>query len=180
MKSVTKVSRRFHCIFKIAFFASPVLGAVAWAFGGLDPDGFLTLDAAAEIASAGVAVNLGYGERIAAFAVSMFETACRMYVYWMLAKLFGLYAEKSFFEEANVTCIKNVAKGLIAMQILSLPVQLATSFILTFGNPEGERMIYLGIDDVNVSMIVVAIMIFVIAEIMDEGRKLQEEARLTV
>jgi hypothetical protein len=51
---------------------------------------------------------------------------------------------------------------------------------LTFNNPPGQRMISIGFSSTDFSEIVTALMIIVVAWIMDEGRKLKEEQALVI
>jgi hypothetical protein len=106
--------------------------------------------------------------------------AAIMYVYLVLSRLFNLYAQGVFFEKENVSCYRSIAYGLIFQQFLFIVEEALQTFLLTIRNPEGERLVTIGFDDTNVSLLIVGFMIILISRIMDEGRKIQEEQNLTV
>ena len=51
---------------------------------------------------------------------------------------------------------------------------------LTMHNPPGHHIVRVGLSSDNIIVLLIGIVVVLIAWVMEEGRKLQEEQRLTV
>ncbi len=103
-----------------------------------------------------------------------------MYCMWQLVKLFSLYSQGLIFTAGNSVCYRRAAWALLFGELIYPLTQVAVTFVATMNNAVGERMISVNIDDANVGNIVIACVILAISWVMDEGRKLQDEAELTI
>jgi hypothetical protein len=111
---------------------------------------------------------------------AMLTTGFTMAISLQFIRLFGLYKHHQYFGHRNVLCLKRIGLFLLLREFLA-PLQVALfSLILTFNNPVGYRCVSVSISGMNLLGCVVGLMTLVIAWIMDEGRKLQEEQDLTV
>ena len=181
MDKITKPSKRFAILFRIIFYTYPLISLAFWLyFDPTDTTGWLGFEAMEGLFENGTIPDIDLWQRIACFGVAMLPGAAIMYVYRALSKLFDLYARGVFFGKENVSCYRAVGWGLICQQFLFLPEEALHSFFLTIHNPEGERLISIGFDDTDLSLLIVGFMIILISRIMDEGRKIQEEQNLTV
>lgn len=181
MDTITKPSRRFAILFRVLFYIHPVILFVFWmSFDPTDTTGWLGFKTLSILSENGPVPDIDTWQRIACFGVAMLPGAAIMYVYLALSRLFGLYGRGVFFGKENVSCYRSIAYGLIAQQFLFVVEETVQTLLLTIRNPEGQRMLSVGFDDANVSLIVVGLMIILISRIMDEGRKIQEEQSLTV
>jgi len=181
MNKITKPSKRFSLLFKALFYLYPVTMLLLWLFSKMSITGEFSLD----VNTDGNAITTEmldpeWWQRLAGFALAMLPGAALMYIYHCLAKLFSLYANGAIFEKANVDNFRKVAWGIIAHQLLAIPSGTLITLVLTLTNPQGERLVQVGVDDTNISMVVVGIMILFISRIMDEGRKMNDEQALTV
>jgi hypothetical protein len=181
MNNITKPSRRFALLFRIVFFLYPVATLCLWLWA--DPSGpehWTGFDPIGTVLGGHPVREFGMWQRVACFGASMLTGGAVMYVFSKLSRLFTLYARGEFFGPGNVACYRSIGYGLIVQQILSLPEGGLLALALTWNNPAGERLFTLGVDDANVSLVVVGLMIILVSRIMDEGRQLSEEQQLTI
>jgi hypothetical protein len=125
-------------------------------------------------------LNIATWQRVACFGASMLTGSAVMYIFRSLSRLFNLYGAGKIFGAENVACYRSIGLALIVQQLVSLPEGALLTLILSWTNPEGERFISMGVDDANISLVVVGLMVILISRIMDEGRKMQEEQQFTV
>ncbi|MCI0747953.1 MAG: DUF2975 domain-containing protein [Verrucomicrobia subdivision 3 bacterium] len=90
---------------------------------------------------------------------------------WLLYRLFGLYSRGVMFGEANVRYIKWLGYWMIGAWVISMPIQL----LQYLQNTNAMNFIFT-LDGYFVG----GVLVLLLAWIMDEGRKLQEEQSLTV
>jgi DUF2975 family protein len=84
------------------------------------------------------------------------------------------------FSFEHVRVFKKIAKALVLWVVLSMIYETAKSVIFSMGNPPGSGVLTLGFTSAEMTTLLVAGMTFVIAWVMDEGRILDEENKLTV
>ena len=99
---------------------------------------------------------------------------------WVLKKLFECYEKGIFFQEENVACFKKLSRILIWWVIAGVVVTPVTTIILTMNNPPGEHVVQVSFQSADLTALVVGGILRVIAGVMDDGRRLQEEMELTV
>ena len=97
-----------------------------------------------------------------------------------LQKLFSLYKEGEIFSFKHVKLFKKCATSLLLWVIFSILYESSKSVIFSISNPPGERILTLGISSSEITTILVGVTVFVLAWVMDEGRVLNEEIKLTV
>jgi len=90
---------------------------------------------------------------------------------WLAYRLFGLYKQGVMFGEANVRYIKWLGYWMIGAGIISMPIQL-----LQFLEVTEVRNFKFTLDGYFFG----GVLVLLLAWIMEEGRKLQEEQSLTV
>lgn len=181
MEKIARISRVLKGLFSALVLLMPLLWLLYWGFF----NELLRLNFAGNLY--GVAVDklpirapLSFWVRCLGFAVTLPGLAVELYALLKLRQLFSLYAGGRIFERENVGCIKALGFALLIGQALNPISQGLITVVLTFQNPPGQRMIQIGLSDANLTAIVCGLMIIVVAWIMDEGRKLQEEQALTI
>ena len=105
--------------------------------------------------------------------------------YWKLFRLFNLYEHGLIFSAQTIRCIKILGMLCVvgwvlgaALQVLPHPLPPGASVVR-----HGYRMGFFSFDfgtGMDVGLLFAGIVIVLIAWIMDEGRKIQEEQELTV
>lgn len=118
--------------------------------------------------------------RFSGFMVSLPFTCLQVYWMWQLRQLFKSYSQGRIFTIHNAICIRRTALTFLAMAIGSIFLESALTVILTANNPIGHRMLGVSIGTSQISDLLTGLVLVVIAWIMSEAQRLQEEADLTV
>ncbi len=114
------------------------------------------------------------------FLISMIKGSIIMYGIWVLRNLFDCYERKIFFNSDTVACFKKMSTALIWWVAAGIITDPLLSLTLTMNNPVGQRAVAISFQSADVTALVVGGVLSVIARVMDSGRKLQEEAELTI
>jgi len=97
-----------------------------------------------------------------------------------LRALCALYRDGRIFTLANVVCFRSLSRALLAWAIASIVYTPLHGLAVTAANPPGRHILTLGIGGTEVALLFVAVLAVVIARVMDEARRLDEEQALTV
>ncbi|KHK04565.1 DUF2975 domain-containing protein [Desulfovibrio sp. TomC] len=151
------------------------LTALYWAFFNSLPD-----DMTRQAAALAVQPELPGWVRLLCFVAAMVPGAALLVVLLRLRRLFALYKEGSIFSLANVLAFRSVARALLAWAVCSILFTPLFSLAVTAANPPGRHMISLGVGSTEVVLVFLAILALVIGRVMDEARRLDEDAALTV
>lgn len=172
---ITRASRRLEIAFKIVFVLIPVVSALVWLFANELSD-----EMQKNILPHYARLPLPAQARAMGFFISMLPCGIAMYGTWALVRLFRLYERGQIFREANVRCFRDISRTLIiwsAVRFISSPLM---SIALTLHHPKGQRLLVVGVHSVDITALLVGFVLGVIAWVMEEGRKLQEEQDLTI
>lgn len=118
--------------------------------------------------------------RFLGFTASLFPLCALLFGIYYVRKLFAQYRAGNYFSSEHVILFKKIAKALVFWVIFSICYNAAKSVLFSLGNPPGSRVLQVGLSSSDVTMLVLAGVVFFIAWIMDEGRLLSEENELTV
>ena len=118
--------------------------------------------------------------RILAFCVSMIKGAVVMFGIRVLVDLFRLYENGLFFRAENVACFKKISRILIWWVIAGIIVTPLTTIILTMNNPPGEHALQISFQSADLTALIIGGILSVVAGVMEDGQRLQEELELTV
>lgn len=97
-----------------------------------------------------------------------------------LRELFALYKEGHIFTLANVACFRAVTRAILRWAVASILYTPLSGLAITAGNPPGRHMLVLGVGGTELALFFIAALGVVIARVMDEARRLDEELSLTV
>ncbi|MCW8932341.1 MAG: DUF2975 domain-containing protein [Gammaproteobacteria bacterium] len=114
------------------------------------------------------------------FISSLLPLTVLIYVLINLRKIFLFYKEGVIFSFEHVALFKKVAKLLSIWVLLSIAYESVKSVLFSLNNPVGERVLSVGFGSEELTVIVVAAFVYVIAWVMDEGRVLAEENQMTI
>jgi len=110
----------------------------------------------------------------------MIPTGMIMSILYLLYRLFKKYSQGEIFDGRNVVRIKNIGYFILAYNLSSPLYEGLVTYALTYQNEVGHKMIRMGLSGMNLFSIAIAVMIIIIAWIMDEGRKLKENEAYTI
>jgi hypothetical protein len=118
--------------------------------------------------------------RFMGFLVTMIPTAVAMCGAFYLMRLFHLYEQGNIFRPSNVQCFKKLSRVLIWWFAVGIIHRSLLSVALTLHHPPGHRIITLGIGSPDLTALLLGGILAVIAWVMEEGRKLQEDQDFTI
>ncbi|MCG8641653.1 MAG: DUF2975 domain-containing protein [Desulfobacterales bacterium] len=174
---IKTVSKIFHLIISGLILILPLYYTLYWAFINHLPATLITVNTnATSSATHPLSIQL----QAIGFVVSLFPLSALTYGLLNIRKLFSFYKKGVIFSYEHVNIFKKTSKALLFWVFFSIVYESAKSVLFTLGNPPGQRVFSVGISSPEITILVVAGIVFVIAWVMDEGRILTEESRLTV
>lgn len=172
---IQRASRGLRYLMLTIACLMPVINAFVWLFMNRFPEIIYR-----KILPYFVSVPLPISARLMGFMVVMIPTGVAMFGAYYLMRLFHLYEQGDIFKLANVRCFKNLSRVLICWFIAGIVHRSLLSVALTVHNPPGQRMITLELGSPDLTALLLGGILAVIAWVMEEGRKLQEDQDLTI
>jgi hypothetical protein len=127
-----------------------------------------------------VTVPLPVSAQAMGFVVCMIPTGIAMLGAYHLMRLFGLYEQGLIFRSANVRCFKSLSRVLIWWFAGGMVERTLMGIALTLHNPPGHRILTISLGSPDLTALLLGIILAIIAWVMEEGRKLQEDQDFTV
>ena len=103
-----------------------------------------------------------------------------MVILWTLSRVFNFYSEGKIFVAATIACYTRLGWLFIAAAPAKIIAQAALSVLLTLNNPQGRRSFTIGMGSDEIFSIITGGIILVLAFVMREARRLEEEQQLTI
>lgn len=172
---LARASRRLRLIFTTLLVLLPLADVLAWLYIN-----DLGQDWQHNLLPAYARPPLPASARIMGLGASVLPMAAALYGIVALIRLFRLYEAGVVFREANVRCFRDLSRALLGWFAAGIVYQPFMSLALTLHHPPGQRQITLGLGTADLTALLVGLTLAVVAWVMDEGRKLQEEQDLTV
>jgi hypothetical protein len=172
---IQRASHRLRIFLIAVFWIMPAVNALVWIFMNHFPD-YLTSEMLPYCAK----IPLPASARLMGFAAVMIPTGVAMAGIFHLMRLFKCYEKGEIFKLNNVHCYKKLSRVLIWWFIAGILCRSLLATALTLHHPPGHRMISFGVTSSDLTTLVVGLILMVIAWVMEEGRKLQEDQDLTV
>jgi len=177
LSRIKKISKFFYLLLSSLIAVIPLYYATYWTFINHLPDTLITVNTASvPLIANPISVKL----RITGFLVSLLPLSALLYGLVSIRKLFSFYREGMIFSLEHVGIFYKTSKALFLWVLLSVLYESAKSIIFSIGNPPGQRVVSVGFSSPELTTLIVAGGILVIAWVMEEGRILTEEAELTV
>ncbi|HEX7643906.1 MAG TPA: DUF2975 domain-containing protein [Burkholderiaceae bacterium] len=197
MNDVVKVSRRMRRLFLFLAFAIPLARAIGWMnYEPALPHTWLEFGPGLQVNWNGLFAQLVLGQdpldashpvpglltfwqHVAAAGASALPTALSIFLLIMLARLFGLYEAGEFFSAAVVAAIRRIGWLLMAMALFA-PIYSALCCMILLWHPGPGTRLCFATDAGDAAMAITGAIVLVMAHVMDQARRLQEDADLTV
>ncbi|MFA9394026.1 MAG: DUF2975 domain-containing protein [Halodesulfovibrio sp.] len=174
---IKKLSKKFHLLFSLLLIVIPLFDAAYWALINVLPETLINVN----VSSTHLSPNpLPIKLQLAGFAVSLLPLSALIYGLINIRKLFSFYREGVIFSFEHVCIFKKTSTALVLWVFSSIFYESAKSLIFSFENPPGQRIVSVGLGSPEITTLMVAGIVFVIAWVMDEGRVIAEEQQLTV
>jgi hypothetical protein len=113
--------------------------------------------------------------RLMALACELVAIAFNMWALWSLRTLFLRYAKGEVFSREALGALTNVGKALMGGVIAGVVMQGPISLALSWPLGHGHRAISIGFGSNDIGGLFVAGVVFVIARVMAEARRVAEE-----
>jgi hypothetical protein len=172
---ICRASHRLRCVLLFVACAMPVINALVWVYINYFPEIIHR-----EMLPYFVVLPLPVSARFMGFLVTMMPTAVAMAGAYYLMRLFHLYEQGYIFKPPNVLCFKRLSRVLMWWFAVGIIHRSLLSVALTLHNPPGHRIFTLGIGSPDLTALLLGCILAVIAWVMEEGRKLQEDQDFTV
>jgi hypothetical protein len=101
-------------------------------------------------------------------------------IYLSLFKLFGLYQRGLVFTLENIQCIKSIGTVLLAWIGLKLFYPLIVALVLRFSGASDTLAIYMSLGSDELRYLLIGLVIYVIAWVMNEATSLHQEQELVI
>lgn len=172
---IRRASRRLRYLLLVVFYSMPVINALVWLSMNSFPE-----DIYSNMLPHYVIMPLPVYTRILGFLVVMIPTGVAMAGLHYLMNLFKLYEKGEIFQPANVLCFRNLSWVLIWWFLAGVIHRSLLTLAITLHNPPGQRRISLDLSSADLTALLIGGVLAVIAWVMEEGRKLQEDQDLIV
>jgi hypothetical protein len=174
-----RISKRLGCFFYIGTFVLPVFVIFYW-LGYNSPPIQLINSVFPGSHGGEMPQVLELNSRLIGLVGDLPALAVTLFSLDTLRRLFFLYAKGVFFRAENVAHYQKLSKlafwGILANIFDKTLVNLA----LTINNPPGQRVLTISFTQDHVKLMFVAIILMIIARVMNEGREIYDENQLTV
>lgn len=180
MQKIQKWSHFIRIFFQIIFIAVPIaaliFGFAEWIF----PDAGLpsTNNIAISLSNLNhppVTTSTPYFTRIICFMLSLIPSSITMFGFYHLIRLFKLYELGQIFTIDNIRHIKICAYSVLSWFIADFIIHTLTVLALTINNPVGQITLSINFSFTHFSTLVISIIAIIIAQVMDEARKIKDE-----
>ncbi len=172
---IQRASRRLRGLLLTIVCLLPVINALVWLFINSFPEMMYR-----KMLPYFVSMPLPVSARIMGFVVTMLPTGIAMIGGYYLMRLFRLYEQGLIFRNSNVRCFKTLSRVLIWWFAVGIVHKSLLSIALTLHHPPGQRMITVELGSPDLTALLLGAILAVIAWVMEEGRKLQEDQDFTV
>ena len=182
MNKIRIVSRIFRYLFTFLFVLLPLTSAAFWisAPHAIGRAGHHLFWAVNYIPKEVIITHLNANTKLLAFFVSLIPIIIFMFMVFYLIRLFRNFESADIFSLSSVNAIKKTGIMLLISQIVAPFYDILISLVLTWHNPKGLRYAYFTFTGMNLALILTAVIIILIAWIMAEGHKIDEENKYTV
>lgn len=174
---IKTISKKFHLLLTILLVTIPTYYIIYWAFINELPQTLITVNTHSTPLSPH---HLPIKLQAIGFITSLLPLSALTYGLINIRRLFSFYKEGVIFSYAHVAIFKNTAKALICWVVVSMVYESAKSIIFSAGNPPGKGVVNIGFGSAEITTLLVGGVLFVIAWVMDVGRSINEENKLTV
>ncbi len=182
MCKIQYVSRFFKWVFQLTFILLPILLVIYW------------INAPSPILAKGISISyipelptnielldsFPLHTKLLGFTVSLIPLCVNLFVLFFLIRLFKRFEQLEFFSINSVRNIKYIGYTLFIGQILSPIHQALISMAVTWHNSPGDRVISIAFSQVNLGILLTALLIILVSWIRSEGYTINEGLKHTI
>ena len=177
LSRIIKLSKVFHLLLSFLIIVIPIYYILYWGLINHIPQSLITVNSQPiPLTPNEIPLKL----RAVGFLASLLPLSALIYGLLNVKKLFSFYKEGIVFSIEHTNLFKKIAKALLVWVVLSILYESAKSVIFSAGNPPGGGILEVRLSSPEITMLMVAGIVFVISWVMEEGRKVTEESELTI
>lgn len=178
MNNVQKISHRFRIVFTIGFWIIPIFTAGYWLTAGYPmvptvdvfiPENYLPLIA-----------TMPVWARLVGMLLTFIPAGVVMLILFFLIRLFKLFECNKIFTAENVRNIRRIGYTVLIGEIVSLFYHAAITALVSGTSGVVGTVTEIKFDIGDIATILTSFVVILIAWIMREGQKLQEESEYTI
>lgn len=172
MDRIVKLSITLSRLFSWITFLPLILAVALWICLQRLPA--LGLDGLSNIP---ISIIQHYSISLAALGFSIFMPLFVVQTYWLwqLKILFHHFSQGRIFSPQNSIYIRRTAIAFLSLTLLSIFIDIILAIILSVNNDAFYRLLFITVGILQISNILTGLVMIVIAWIMDEAHRLQEE-----
>lgn len=173
-KRIVIYSRILKYFLMIMMFAGPVYMVGHWIF--INNFSYSMLQDYAGVSN----FTVGTNTQIYGAIATVLPASIMFFLLFYGFKLFRLYEQGKILTTKNVDCFRKIGYLLICKGITAFLMRPVYSIIFTMNNIPGKRSVSLSLSSEYISTIVGGLFIVVVAWVMDEAKKINDEIELTI
>ena len=127
-----------------------------------------------------IATPLSWQSKSIGALIGLLPFSLEFLCFYFLRQLFNRFKQGITFHRDTVSALKNSATCLFLGQLISPFYQALQTANLTWHNPHGQRVIAISFSQYDLTLLVIALMISIVAWVFSEGERLAENDRLTI
>lgn len=172
---IRRTSRIFIRLLQVLLVAVPLIDCILWIFMN-----DLLTPMQHELLPEYVRFPLPPQARFLGWCVSLLPVGLFLFAAITLIRLFRLYEQDHIFNGDNVRCFSLLSRVLMGWCVVGILVDPLQSIALTLHHPPGQRILYLGLSSVDLTILLIGGVLAVISWVMEEARQIKEEQELTI
>ena len=177
ISKIKKVSKLFEILITGLIVVMPIYFSFYWLYIISFSQSFL-LDNSIPISIMDAPLSLTL--QIIGFVSSLLPLSALLYGLYNTKKIFSLYILGNIFSNEHVTLFKKIAKAFAFWVLFSVIHESVKSVVFSWNNAIGSRHVDITFGSFEIGIIAMSVLFLVISWIMDEGRTITEENKLTV
>jgi hypothetical protein len=172
MDRIVKLSSKLKKIFTALTFLPPILALGLWIcleqFPALGQE---------SLSQTTIFTKQNFSISLAFLGFSLFVPLfiVQTYWFWQLKVLLHHFSEGRIFTSQNSKYVHRTAVAFLGLTFLSILIDIALAIILSVNNHMMYRLLFVTVGILQISNILTGLVLIVIAWVMDEAHRLQEE-----
>jgi len=120
-------------------------------------------------------VQLDLGSRLWGLAASLLPTSASLFALWQMWSLFGCFADGELLARRPAQHLRRLGLGLCALAAAQPLSHTLAILALTWGNPKGERQLWLGLTGDHYLALLFGLLLLALAQVLHEAARVADE-----
>lgn len=120
-------------------------------------------------------LQLDLASRLWGLAASMVPTSVSLFALWQMWALFGCFAEGELLALRPAQHLRRLGLGLCTLSAAQPLGQTLAILALTWGNPKGERQLWLGLSSDHYLALLFGLLLLALSQVLTEAARVADE-----